>query len=170
MTRKKAEKIANQYWLQIFDCKYNSTIRVHFMNNAGFYLAVTRRKKCCENTAFKLLAETTEKEFHKLCKKIQHHPKTEAERHALQLAIDFRDFVTPHHVQIPGVKYYPEFQVISLMGDGFAQARFVFSKDFTQVYHAFTNKYTLVQNIKQSEIPLVFPIEDFPKWLKYFVI
>jgi hypothetical protein len=166
-----AKRISAKYGLQCRLFDYNKTLFVHFLNGAsGFTLATKRRKRDCPNDHYALLEETTEAKFRALCRKAQHHPKSEAERDALQIVTDFEKYVGTKTKSNKSAKYYPQFRLFSLLGDGFSVARFVFSEDFQQVFFVFSDDQTLQYPRNPHHIPMIFPVVDLPQWLAHVKI
>lgn len=165
-----ARTISQKYGLQCSVFDFDHTLHVHFLDGASFVLATKRAKRWKTNTSVRLLKEVSEREFRAMCRKVQHHPKTEAERDALQIVIDFQKYIGSKTVSIKSARYYPEFRLVTFMGDGFPCARFVFSEDFKKVFFTFSSDATLQYAANPKAIPHIFPIEEFKKWLSHVSI
>jgi len=74
-----------------------------------------------------------------------------------------------------GVKFYPEFNLITVMADGFPLVRFVLSNDYKQVFHTFASNWrdndkNLCHLSSPNCIPHIFPIEDLEKHIRKVVL
>lgn len=164
------QKIAEEYNLSVYPVNYLKATHIHFMDGAGFYLAIKRVKKYPANRDAKLISEITEKTFREMCKKIQHKPKTKAEAHALFLAQRFQETINRKTCGIPSIRYYPDFRLFTIMSDGFPQARFIFDKTFKNVFFAFSKDQTLQHMRNPNSIPYIFPVKELPEMFKRVTI
>jgi hypothetical protein len=69
---------------------------------------------------------------------------------------------------IVSFKFYPEFRILVLLGDGFPVARFGLNEAFNKIYCAYVDtkpapNAELLFASNPNGIPTQFPIEDFPK-------
>jgi hypothetical protein len=78
----------------------------------------------------------------------------------------------PPTITIRGCKYYPDFNSVSILGDGMPMARFTFNTDHTLVFFMFATPWKdndkLMDPINPNYIPIQFPIEDFKTHLSKF--
>jgi len=97
---------------------------------------------------------------------LPHHPNSRLLRALLN---DPLPYITKKSQSIPGAKYYPEFRLLTLMGDGFPMVRFVFSENMETVFFCFCDdnlNYGLNHMSNPDGIPHIFLFKHFKKYLK----
>jgi hypothetical protein len=84
--------------------------------------------------------------------------------------LSIEEYITRSSITIVGSTYYPEFNLFTITGDGFPQIRFVFNKDFTQVFFVFANdwkdNHKLQYAANPNGIPHIFDISQLENYLK----
>jgi hypothetical protein len=83
-------------------------------------------------------------------------------------------FVNRVSITIVGAHFDTDFNMLTITGDGFPQARFVFSHDFSQVRFVFggewKNNHKLMYLTNSPYIPPAFPVENLAEELKKITI